>query len=366
MLRATPPFRADQVGSLLRPQYLKDARAQRERGGINAQQLNEIEDRAIREVIAKQESAGLEGITDGEFRRAFWHLDFLEELSGVESYPAGQSIQFQGGQAKVKGIKVTAKIRAGLHPMIEHFKFLKANTSRTAKVTIPSPSMLHYRGGRKAVSESVYPAMEEFYHDLGQAYKKVVGDFGAAGCKYLQLDDVPFAYLCDNEQRQMLRARGEDPGKLPGIYADMLNTAISGRTPEMRMTMHLCRGNFKSMWIAAGGYEPVADVLFNKVNMDAYFMEWDTDRAGGFGPLRLVPKDKLVALGVVTSKTGALEDKDSLKRRIEEASKFIDLDRLCLSPQCGFASSEEGNVLTEDEQWAKLRRVVEVAGEVWG
>jgi 5-methyltetrahydropteroyltriglutamate--homocysteine methyltransferase len=366
MLRDAPPFRADHVGSLLRPQRLKNARAQRERGEITTQQLKETEDQAIREVIAQEESAGLEGITDGEFRRAFWHLDFLEQLSGVESYQAGQSIQFQGGQAKVRGIRVTAKIRAGLHPMIEHFKFLKAHTSRTAKVTIPSPSMLHYRGGRKAVSESVYPAMEEFYHDLGQAYKKVVGDFGAAGCRYLQLDDVTFAYLCDNEQRQMLRARGDDPGALTGIYADMINTAISGRTPEMRMTMHLCRGNFKSMWIASGGYDPVADVLFNRVNIDGYFMEWDTDRAGGFEPLRLVPKNKLVVLGVVTSKTGTLEDKDYLKRRIEEASKFIDLDQLCLSPQCGFASSEEGNILSEEEQWAKLRRVVEVADEVWG
>jgi 5-methyltetrahydropteroyltriglutamate--homocysteine methyltransferase len=366
MLRDAPPFRADHVGSLLRPQRLKNARAQRERGEITTQQLKETEDQAIREVIAQEESAGLEGITDGEFRRAFWHLDFLEQLSGVESYQAGQSIQFQGGQAKVRGIRVTAKIRAGLHPMIEHFKFLKAHTSRTAKVTIPSPSMLHYRGGRKAVSESVYPAMEEFYHDLGQAYKKVVGDFGAAGCRYLQLDDVTFAYLCDNEQRQMLRARGDDPGALTGIYADMINTAISGRTPEMRMTMHLCRGNFKSMWIASGAYDPVADVLFNRVNIDGYFMEWDTDRAGGFEPLRLVPKNKLVVLGVVTSKTGTLEDKDYLKRRIEEASKFIDLDQLCLSPQCGFASSEEGNILSEEEQWAKLRRVVEVADEVWG
>jgi 5-methyltetrahydropteroyltriglutamate--homocysteine methyltransferase len=208
--------------------------------------------------------------------------------------------------------------------------------------------------------------MEEFYHDLGQAYRKIVGDFGAAGCQYLQLDEVSLTYLCDNDQRQMLRSRGDEPDKLPGIYADMLNAAISGRTPEMRMTLHLCRGNFKSMWIASGGYEPVADVLFNKINIDGYFLEWDTDRAGGFEPLRLVPKNKLVVLGLVTSKSGTLEDKDDLKRRIDEAGKFIDLDQLCLSPQCGFASSEEGNVLTEEEQWVKLRLVVEVAGEVWG
>jgi 5-methyltetrahydropteroyltriglutamate--homocysteine methyltransferase len=355
MWRATPPFRADHVGSLLRPPYLKDARARRERGEITAPQLKEVEDRAIREVIGKEESVGLQGITDGEFRRAYWHLDFLEEISGVELYQAGQSIQFQGGQANVKGIRVTSKIRSGLHPMVEHFRFLKAHTGKTAKVTIPSPSVLHYRGGRKAVSESVYPTMEEFYHDLG-----------AAGCQYLQLDEVSLTYLCDNDQRQMLRSRGDEPDKLPGIYADMLNAAISGRTPEMRMTLHLCRGNFKSMWIASGGYEPVADVLFNKINIDGYFLEWDTDRAGGFEPLRLVPKNKLVVLGLVTSKSGTLEDKDDLKRRIDEAGKFIDLDQLCLSPQCGFASSEEGNVLTEEEQWVKLRLVVEVAGEVWG
>ncbi len=367
MSRVTPPFRADHVGSLLRPQVLKDARAQRERGEITEQQLKEIEDRAIREVIARQEGAGLQGITDGEFRRSFWHLDFLEQLDGVETYPAEQGLPFQGGTARIKGLKVSGKIQAGLHPMVEHFKFLKAHVpSKTAKMTIPSPSMLHYRGGRKAVSESVYPNMQEFFHDGGQAYKKIVSDFGAAGCRYLQLDEVNFTYLCDNEQRQMLRSRGDDAEKLSGVYADMINAAISGRPPEMRMTMHLCRGNFRSMWMASGGYEPVADVLFNKVDIDGYFMEWDTDRAGGFEPLRLVPKNKVVVLGLVTSKTGALEDKDDLKRRIDEAGKFIDLDQVCLSPQCGFASTEEGNVLTEEEQWAKLRRVVEVAEEVWG
>ena len=330
-------------------------------GEISLQQFNEIEDRAIKGSDRQAGIRGPSGITDGEFRRAFWHLDFLEQLAGVESYPAEQGLQFKGGKARVKGIKVTGKIQAGLHPMIEHFKFLKANTSKTAKMTIPSPSVLHYRGGRKAVSESVYPTMDEFYHDLGQAYKKVVSDFGAAGCKYLQLDEVNFTYLCDEEQRQMLRDRGDEPEKLPGIYADMINAAISGRTPGMRMTMHLCRGNFRSMWIASGGYEPVADVLFNKVNIDGYFMEWDTDRAGGFEPLRLVPKGKIVVLGIVTSKSGQLEDKDYLKRRIEEAGEFIDLDQVCLSPQCGFASTEEGNLLTEDEQWAKLRLIVEVA-----
>jgi len=367
MQRALPPFRADHVGSLLRPQHLREARARCNSGEISVQQLKEVEDGAIRDLIAKQEAIGLDGITDGEFRRGFWHLDFLEQLQGVESYPAGHSIQFQGGQAKIKGLKVKAKIEAGVHPMIQHFRFLKAHVpNKTAKMTIPSPSVLHYRGGRSAVNPSVYPAMEEFCHDLGQAYKKVVSDFGAAGCRYLQFDEVCFPYLCDNEQRERLRSRGDDPAKLPAIYAGMINAAASGRTPGMRIALHLCRGNFRSMWIAAGGYEPVADVLFNQIDVDAYFMEWDTDRAGGFEPLRLVPRNKQVVLGIVTSKSGALEEKDDLKRRIDEAARFIDLDQLCLSPQCGFASSEEGNLLTEDEQWAKLRRVVEVAEEVWG
>jgi len=371
MQRALPPFRADHVGSLLRPQYLREARARRDSGEISALQLKEVEDQAIQNSIAKQDAIGLDGITDGEFRRTFSHTDFLEQLQGVESYPAGQSIQFKGGQAMVKGLKVTAKIQAGVHagvhPMVEHFKFLKAHVpNKTAKMTIPSPSVLHYRGGRATVSPRVYPSMDEFYHDLGQAYKRVVSDFGAAGCQYLQLDEVIFTYLCDNEQREMLRSRGDDPANLPAIYAGMINAATSRRPPGMRVALHLCRGNFRSMWIAAGGYEPVADVLFNKIDVDAYFMEWDTDRAGGFEPLRLVPKDKQVVLGIVTSKAGALEEKDDLKRRLDEAGRFIDLDQLCLSPQCGFASSEEGNLLTEDEQWAKLRRVVEVAQEVWG
>ena len=366
MQRNLPPFRADHVGSLLRPQELKEARAKQASRAISAEELRAVEDRCIKALIAKEEAAGLQSITDGEFRRAFWHFDFLERLEGVESYEGGQGIQFKGGQTKARGLKVHGKIGFRGHPFLEHFKFVKANTSKTAKMTIPSPSVLHFRGGRKAVSTSVYPTMDAFYRDLGQAYKEAVAAFGQAGCKYLQLDETNFTYLCDPEQRQMLRDRGDDPETLPDIYAGMINAAISGRPADMRMTMHLCRGNFRSMWIAQGGYEPVADVLFNKVNIDAYFMEWDTERAGGFEPLRLVPKNKLVVLGIVTTKTGTLESKDFLKRRLEEASKFIDLDQLCLSPQCGFASTEEGNVLAEEEQWAKLRMIVELAREVWG
>jgi 5-methyltetrahydropteroyltriglutamate--homocysteine methyltransferase len=250
--------------------------------------------------------------------------------------------------------------------MVEHFRYLKSVTSKTAKMTIPSPSMLHYRGGRKVINMGVYPEMDAFYDDLGTAYAGAVKDFADAGCRYLQLDDVSFAYLCDPEQRQMLTERGDDPVKQPHIYAGMINRAIRDRPSDMVISMHLCRGNFRSTFIASGGYEPIAELLFNEVNVDAYFMEWDSDRAGGFEPLRFLPKGKSVVLGLVTSKTGVLESRDALLRRIEEAAKFAPLDQLCLSPQCGFASTEEGNVLAGDEQWAKLEMIVSVAKEVWG
>jgi len=360
------PFRAEHVGSLLRPECLKVARAQREAGGITSSQLADVEDQAIQSLISKQESIGLRDITDGEFRRAFWHLDFMGGLNGVQLYPSEQGIQFKGGQTKAMGLRVIGKISPAPHYMIEHWKFVAAHTRQTAKAMIPSPTVLHYRGGRKAIDPEVYPTMEEFYHDLGQAYKRVVSDFGQAGCRYLQLDEVNFAYLCDDQQRKMLRDRGDDPDQLPSTYANLINTAISGRTDGMCIAMHLCRGNFKSMWIASGGYEPVADVLFNQLNIDAYFLEWDSDRAGGLEPLRLVPKNKRVVLGLVTSKVGELEGKDFIKRRLDEAARFIDLDQVSLSPQCGFASTEEGNLLTEEQQWAKLRLIVEVAEELWG
>jgi len=367
MIRTVPPFRADQVGSLLRPPELKEARAKHARGEISEDELRAVEDSAIVAAIRMQESIGLKGVTDGEFRRAFWHFDFLEALEGVESYEAGQGIQFKGGQTKPKGLRVVGKISAPeRHPMVEHFRFLRDQTRATAKMTIPSPSVLHYRGGRQAVDKSVYPDMEEFYGDLGLAYREVVRQFADAGCRYLQLDEVNFTYLCDPEQRQMLTDRGDDPEKMPGIYAAMINSAIAERPADMRITMHSCRGNFRSMWIAQGGYDPVAEVLFRQINVDGYFLEYDSDRAGGFEPLRLLPQEKVAVLGLVTSKTGALESKEFLKGRLDEVLKFIDLERVCLSPQCGFASTEEGNVLTADQQWAKLARIVEVAGELWG
>ena len=365
-MRTAPPFRADHVGSLLRPAQLKEARARHERLEIGAAELKSIEDRWIRDVIAKQEATGLRGVTDGEFRREFWHLDFLAGLDGVEWHALERGIQFKGGETKPKGLLVTGKIGFSAHPMIEHFRFVKDHTKATAKMTIPSPSVLHFRGGRKAVPESIYPDLDEFFRDMGEAYRKAVRAFGDSGCRYLQLDETNLAYLCDPEQRQMLKARGDDPEKLPRVYADLINTAISGRPSGMTITMHLCRGNFRSLWIAQGGYEPVAELLFNTINADGYFMEYDTERAGGFEPLRFVPKGKTVVLGLVTSKSGALESKDDLKRRVNEAAKHLDLDQLCLSPQCGFASTEEGNVLTEAEQWAKLALIVEVAGEIWG
>ncbi|MGF1619027.1 MAG: 5-methyltetrahydropteroyltriglutamate--homocysteine S-methyltransferase [Rhodomicrobiaceae bacterium] len=369
MMRTNPPFRADMVGSLLRTRPLAEARAQKDAGEISAEALKAVEDQEIRALIRKQEEIGLKAVTDGEFRRAFWHFDFLEELDGVEGSwgePGAGGVAFQGAHTKPKVLRVVDKLGFSSHPMIAHFRFLKENTSRVAKMTIPSPSMLHYRGGREMIDRGVYPDMDGFYSDLGNAYAGAVRAFGEAGCRYLQLDDVSFAYLCDPNQRQMLKDRGDDPDKQPEIYAGMINQAIAARPDGMVMTMHMCRGNFRSTFIASGGYEPVADILFNTINIDGYFMEWDTDRAGGFEPLRFLPKGKSVVLGLVTTKTGALESKDDIKRRIEEAAKYCDLDQLCLSPQCGFASTEEGNVLAEDEQWAKLAMIVEIAEEVWG
>jgi 5-methyltetrahydropteroyltriglutamate--homocysteine methyltransferase len=367
MLRTTPPFRADHVGSLLRPAALKEARSRRARGEISPAELRAAEDAAIEAVIAKQAAIGLRSATDGEFRRAMWHFDFLEKLDGVESFRTEHGIPFHGGiETEAKGLRVTGKIGFSTHPMLDHFRFIQKHTRATPKMTIPSPSVLHFRAGRKAVSTEVYPEMEAFYRDLGLAYRRAVEAFAAVGCRYLQLDETNLAYLCDAEQRRLLAARGDDPDRLPAIYASMLNAAIETRPPDMVITMHLCRGNFRSSWIATGGYEPIAELLFNGIGANGYFMEFDTERAGGFEPLRFVPKNKVVVLGLVTSKSGKLESKDVIKRRIDQAAKYVDLDQLCLSPQCGFASTEEGNVLTEDEQWAKLARIGEISEEVWG
>jgi 5-methyltetrahydropteroyltriglutamate--homocysteine methyltransferase len=366
MKRTKPPFRADHVGSILRTAAIKEARAKRERNEISAVDLKAVEDREIETIIRKQEETGLQSVTDGEFRRAWWHLDFLEQLTGAESFFREQGVAFHGVQTRPKGVRVVGKVGFNGHPMIEHFRFLQAHTKRTPKMTIPSPTAMHYREGRAGISKTVYPDIEDFFYDLGEAYRKAVRAFADAGCRYLQLDEVYLALLCDPEQHKILRSQGEDPDRLPTVYADVINQAISDIPSDMTITMHLCRGNFRSTFMASGGYEPVADILFNRLNVDGYFMEYDTERAGGFEPLRLVPQNKTVVLGLITSKAGTLEGKDAIKRRIEQAAKVVDIDQLALSPQCGFASTEEGNILAEDEQWAKLRRIVEIAEEVWG
>jgi 5-methyltetrahydropteroyltriglutamate--homocysteine methyltransferase len=364
--RTQPPFRADHVGSLLRPAALKEARAKFAKGEIKAADLKEVEDREIERVIRKQEDAGLQSITDGEFRRSWWHLDFLWGLDGVEKHVMNEGVHFAAVTTRNEGVKVTGKLGSTRHPMIEHWKFVAAHTKRTPKITIPAPSAIYGRPMMTPIDKSVYPDMDKFFDELGQAYKKAVRAFADAGCRYLQLDEVFIAMLCDDKYRAQMKARGDDPEKLGPLYAQLINTAMSDIPPDMRITMHLCRGNYKSTFMGSGGYDAEAEVLFNQIKVHGYFMEYDTERAGGFEPLRLLPKDRQVVLGLVTTKTGRLESKDVLKRRIDEAAKFAPLDQLCLSPQCGFASTEEGNVLAEEEQWAKLRTIVEVAQEVWG
>jgi len=367
MQRKTPPFRADHVGSFLRTAPLKEARSKRAEGKIGAAELKAVEDREIEKIIRKQEEAGLQSITDGEFRRAWWHLDFLEGLDGAESYEMPGGVQFHGVATKPMGVRTVGKLGFSGHPMLEHFKFLKATTKRTPKMTIPSPSALYARAAtREAVSKDAYPDIEEFFHDLGQTYGKAIRAFYDAGCRYLQLDEVFLVLLCDPEYRKGVAARGDDPAKIPGLEAGVINAALKGLPADMTVTMHLCRGNFRSTFVGSGGYEPIAEVLLQGIDVHGYFMEYDTERAGGFEPLRFLPKHKTAVLGLVTSKFPQLEPKDEIKRRIDEAAKIVPLEQLCLSPQCGFASTEEGNLLSEDEQWAKLRHVAEIAGEVWG
>lgn len=366
--RIRPPFRADHVGSLLRPDELRAARAARKAGSLSAEALTAVEDRCIGAAIRSQEELGLRAATDGEYRRAYWHFDFVSGLDGIELYEPEQKVTFKGGIPLPLALRVTGPIRWSKPVMIDDWRFVASHV-RTAvpKMTIPSPSVVHFRGGRRSIDAKTYPDMDQFFADLAEAYHHAVQAFAAAGCRYLQLDEVDIAYLCDPEQIAALKARGEQVENLLQIYGSMINRAIEGRPSDMAITVHLCRGNFRSAWVASGGYEPVAEVLFNQINADAYFMEYDSDRAGGFEPLRFVPRgEKVVVLGLVTSKTGEREGKDELKRRIDAAAKFLPLEQLALSPQCGFASTEEGNLLSEEQQWAKLRLCVEVAREVWG
>jgi 5-methyltetrahydropteroyltriglutamate--homocysteine methyltransferase len=365
--RNTPPFRADMVGSLLRTAPLKEARAKFAKGEIDAAALKAVEDREIEKIIAKQQEVGLKLATDGEFRRSWWHFDFYRGLDGVEMYQTAEGIHFAGVDTKAESVRIVGKIGFSAHPHVEHFKFLKAHTKVTPKMTIPAPSTLHFRQGRQSISRQVYPDLDAYFDDVAIAYQKAIRAFYDAGCRYLQLDDTAWSMICDPKQREDSRKRGDDPDRLPAIYARMTNKALEAKPADMVITMHSCRGNFRSTFIASGGYEFVAEELFGKVNIDGYFLEFDTDRAGGFEPLRFFPKGKKqLVLGLVTSKSGRLEPRDEIKRRIDEATKYVALDQLCLSPQCGFASTEEGNVLAEEEQWAKLRMIVELAEEVWG
>jgi len=367
MQNATAPYRADEVGSLLRTAALKDARAKREKGQTTLDELQKVEDEEIKRIIRKQEEVGLQLATDGEFRRSWWHFDFFWGLRGCERVVLDHGIQFHGMQTKPESLRVTGKLDFPAdHPMLGHFKFLKANTKVTPKMTIPSPSVMHFRGGRQAIAKEAYPEMGAYFEDLAKLYGKAIKAFYDAGCRYLQLDDTVWAYLCSKEQMDQARARGEDADKLAGIYAKIINTALKSKPADMTITTHVCRGNFRSTWISEGGYEPVAELLLGGVDYDGFFLEYDTERAGGLEPLRFLPKGKKrVVVGLITSKDGTLERKDDIKRRLDEAAKYAPLEQLCLSPQCGFASTEEGNVLTEEQQWAKLKMIVDISKEVW-
>ncbi|MEV5299072.1 5-methyltetrahydropteroyltriglutamate--homocysteine S-methyltransferase [Amycolatopsis methanolica] len=371
-VRTTPPFRADHVGSLLRPAELHRAREDFAAGAISADDLKAVEDSAIRDVVAMQREVGLRSATDGEFRRASWHMDFIYALDGISRSDEKLHVKFHNAAGDIEfspaGLKVDGEV--GLSGTIfgDHFAFLKSivDESQTPKQTIPSPSMIYYRGGRRAVSEQVYPDLEEFYRDLAAAYAKEIAGMAELGCTYLQLDDTSLAYLNDPAQRQLVAEMGGDPDKQHVRNIRTMNAALAGRPEGLTVTTHLCRGNFRSSWVASGGYDFVADALFNELEVDGYFLEFDDERSGGFEPLRFVPKGKYVVLGLVTTKRGELESVDSLRRRIDEAARYVDLDQLCLSGQCGFSSTEEGNDLTRDEQKAKLERIVETAELVWG
>jgi methionine synthase II (cobalamin-independent) len=363
------PFRADQVGSLLRPAALAEQRGRWKAGELDAATLRRAEDAAISEAVRRQEAAGLESITDGEFRRDWWHLDFLARLDGVTlQQNPGPKFRIEGQSEQPPIATVTGRIACSAPIMADDFAYLKSVTTKTAKMTIPSPSMLHLRGGRAAISKEIYPDLAEFWADVAAAYRVAIRHLADAGCRYLQLDDITFAYLCDPRIQETCRANGDDPARLPQTYADTINAALADRPAGMRVTIHTCRGNFKSAWVAEGGYDPVVEAMFS-TDVDGYFMEFDSERAGGFEPLRVLQRsgdrEKKVVLGLVTTKLGELESKDALKRRIEEAAQFVPLERLCLSPQCGFSSTHHGNALSQDDQWRKLERVVEVAREVW-
>lgn len=366
--RTRPPFRADHVGSFLRPRAVLEARERWRRGEIDAAALRAVEDEAIREIVRFQEDLGLQAVTDGEFRRAYFHVDFLTQLEGVEE-AGGTAVRFHKAAGEIDYappvMKVTGRVRHARPIQRRDFEFLRSATRALPKVTIPSPTMLHFRGGREAISRDAYPDIEEFYADLAAAYAAELRSLADAGCRYVQLDDTNLAYLCDAQQREAARRRGDDPDELPRRYARLINAAIEGRPADMTVCIHLCRGNFRSAWVAEGGYEPVARVLFNELAVDGYFLEYDDARSGDFMPLRHVPPGKMVVLGLVTTKLGTLEKSTDIEAKIAEAARFVPLEQLCLSPQCGFSSTLHGNDIAVEQQAAKLRLVIDTARRVW-
>ncbi|MGH8219671.1 MAG: 5-methyltetrahydropteroyltriglutamate--homocysteine S-methyltransferase [Steroidobacteraceae bacterium] len=364
------PYRADHVGSLLRPAQLSRAREGHAQGHLSTHELHGIEDAAIADAVQRQESVGLPVVTDGEFRRSYWHLDFLTSLSSVRRTAPRVVAQFRNHEGPISmaahGLEVTGKVGRLAPIFVDHFRYLREVARATPKIAIPSPSILHFRGGRAAIDAAAYPDLEEFFSDLARVYASEIRDFGDAGCNYLQLDDTNFAYLCDLGVREQVRSRhGMDPDDLVRLYARLINDSIKDRPATMKVMLHVCRGNFRSAWAAEGGYEPVADVLFNRVDVDGYFLEFDDERSGDFAPLRHLPKGKIATLGLITSKRGAMEDPEAVRRRIDAAAQWAPLEQLALSPQCGFASTCEGNALSAEDQWRKLRLVSEVAREVW-
>jgi len=375
MTYGRPPFRADHVGSLLRPQELLQARERRQSGELSAAALRQIEDRCICDVVKMQEDLGLQSITDGEYRRTIWHADFLRQINGVivkegVAAQSGVARKFQSGDEEIERTPTRFEVAEGLkhgHGIeTDNFKYLASVTTQTPKVCIPSPTILHMRGGRDAIDRHAYPDMEGFYADLARVYREEIRALADLGCTYLQLDDPNMAYLCDEKMRESVRHIGEDPNQLPRTYARLINECIKDRPDNMTVCMHICRGNFRSAWAAEGGYDPVAEILFNEFNLDGFFLEYDSPRAGSFAPLRFVPKDKKIVLGLVTTKSGDMESADDLKRRIDQASRYVPLEQLSLSPQCGFSSTVLGNNITVEAEHAKLSLVVNVAHEVWG
>jgi 5-methyltetrahydropteroyltriglutamate--homocysteine methyltransferase len=375
MVETTAPFRADHVGSLLRPPELLHFREQHQQGALSAESLREIEDRCIRAVAKLQEEIGLQGVTDGEYRRTIWHADFLRQIEGVsvkEGAADGDGVarKFQSGDQEIERsptrFYTTGRLKRSRGIETDNFKYLASVTTRTPKLCIPSPTILHMRGGRAAIHKRAYPDMDSFYDDLARVYREEIHALADLGCTYLQLDDPNMAYLCDEKMRDSVRQIGEDPNQLPRTYAKLINDCIKDRPANMTVCMHICRGNFRSAWAAEGGYDPVAEILFNEFKLDGFFLEYDSPRAGSFSPLRFVPKDKKIVLGLVTTKTGEMETADEIKRRIDEASRYVPLEQLALSPQCGFSSTVLGNNITVDAEIEKLCLVVNVARKVWG